>query len=290
MSSESRLISIIVPSFQQGPFIRECIESILSQKGVPVEVIVFDSESSDETARVLDDFKHQVKIVVERDLGQAHAINKGLKICSGDIVGFLNSDDTLLPGCLEKVVNYWEANPAADLLYGKAKYINRNGEVTGEYRTKQWDFENFQGECFICQPAAFWSRRIMGKIGFLDQRLRCSLDYDYWLRIALAGGAVVHLDEYLACSRDYPETKTRNLRNRVFRENIRLSLNRLGYVHGYWIFQYMDYIKYERRFRWSYLIPSSGSWRNLIVRLVEKISRVWARDVDIKDKSFRRII
>jgi len=283
MKLQSPLVSIVIPSFQQGSHLRDCIESVASQGGCDVEIFVFDSESDDDSASVLNELGGSAQIFIERDLGQAHAINKGLSRCRGEIIGFLNSDDVLLPGVLRKVIDYWISNPLTDLLYGKARYINRDGEVIGDYHTQDWNWEKFQGECFICQPAAFWSRRIMDKIGFLDQKLHCSLDYDYWLRIVQTGGVVEQIDEYLACSRDYPETKTRSLRGRVFIENVQISLKRLGYVHSFWISQYMDYFKYESRLFWARLIPQPGRSRDWITKLLQKVSSVWARDVYFKE-------
>ena len=290
MKLQSPLVSIVIPSFQQGSHLRDCIESVASQGGCDVEIFVFDSESDDDSASVLNELGGSAQIFIERDLGQAHAINKGLSRCRGEIIGFLNSDDVLLPGVLRKVIDYWISNPLTDLLYGKARYINRDGEVIGDYHTQDWNWEKFQGECFICQPAAFWSRRIMDKIGFLDQKLHCSLDYDYWLRIVQTGGVVEQIDEYLACSRDYPETKTRSLRGRVFIENVQISLKRLGYVHSFWISQYMDYFKYERRPFWARLIPQPGKARDWITKLLQKVSSVWARDVYFTEKPYQDIV
>lgn len=290
MDMQSPLVSIIVPSFQQGVYLRDCLGSILSQQGVRVEILVFDSESRDETRLILKEFEGLAQIFVERDLGQAHAINKGLRRCTGDIIGFLNSDDVLLPGALQKVVDHWEQNADTDLLYGKARYIDSNGDVIGDYKTRDWDWEKFQGECFICQPAAFWSRRIMERIGYLDQSLNCSLDYDYWLRIGKAGGRVEQIDEYLACSRDYPETKTRNLRGDVFLENFRLSLKRLGYVHPFWISQYMDYFKYETKPFWSRIIPAPGAARDCLTGLLHILSKTGARDVSLAESPDRLIV
>lgn len=290
MAIKQSMVSIIVPSYQQGRYIGDCIESILAQEGVQVEVIVFDSISTDETVDVLRGFRNRVKTVIEKDLGQGHAVNKGLKGCRGSIVGFLNSDDILLPGALRAVVDYWKKNPSVDLLYGNAHYIDEKGDPMGDYRTKDWNWEAFQGECFICQPATFWSRRIMEKIGFLDQSLNCSIDYDYWFRIAQAGGVVGQIDEYLACSRDYPETKTRSLRGRVFIENFQISLKRLGYIHASWISQYLDYFKYERRMFFGPAIPARGIVREFLVRIAQSVSVVFAKDVYFTEKPYGRII
>lgn len=284
------LISIVIPSFQQGGFVEQSIRSVLDQSYGMVEVFVFDSCSTDQTPQVLKGLSGSVEAQIEKDLGQSHAINKGLRQCKGDIIGFLNSDDVLLPGALGKVVEFWRENPSTDLLYGKATYIDEKGETIGDYRTKDWDWEAFQGECFICQPATFWSRRIMEKIGFLDQRLNCSIDYDYWLRIVQASGVVGQIDEFLACSRDYPETKTRSLRGSIFIENFQISLRRLGYVHRSWISQYLDFFKYERKTFFGPAIPAHGKFRDFVTRIAQSVSSVFARDVYVTEKPYEQII
>lgn len=284
------LVSIVIPSLQQGAFIEQSIRSVLDQSYAEVEVFVYDSCSADQTPEILDAIKDQVDVRVEKDLGQAHAINKGLRRCSGDVIGFLNSDDILMPEAVEKLVERFRQNEELDLLYGNASYIDTEGEHLGDYKTKSWDWEAFQGECFICQPATFWSRRIMDKIGFLDQSLDCSFDYDYWFRIVQAGGVVGQIDEYLACSRDYPETKTRSLRGSVFIENFQISLRRLGYVHRSWISQYLDFLKYERRTFFGPAIPAQGKVRDFLTQFAQSVSSVFARDVYFTEKPYRRII
>ncbi len=290
MSGAELSISIVVPSYQQGTFIDACLDSILSQSYSNVEIIAFDSESTDDTLEVLERYRDRVEVIVEKDLGQAHAINKGLRRCKGDVIGFLNSDDLLLPGSLEKVADYWGKVPSTDLLYGKAKYIDILGDTIGDYRTAEWDLEKFYGECFICQPAAFWSRRIMNEIGLLDQCLNCSLDYDYWLRIAQAGGSVCSTDDYLACSRDYSATKTRSLRGQIFIENFQISLRRLGYIHRSWISQYLNYLKYERKGFASIFVPSYGEAQTRFASILEFFSSFLAKDVYQTQYPYRRIV
>lgn len=276
-------ISIVVPSYQQGRFVRECIDSILAQTGVRVEILVFDSESTDDASEILREYRSRLECWIEKDLGQAHAINKGLKRCRGKIIGYLNSDDVLESGALKYVLERWKEDPRLDLLYGKARYVDESGARIGDYRAKSWDWAEFKGECFICQPAAFWSRRAMERIGLFDQRLVCSIDYDYWLRIAQAGGRIRFIDEYLACSRDYSATKTRSLRKTVFLENFKISLNRLGVIHPFWICQYLDYFKYEKRPKWSAIIPPRGRARDIITKLLSVASKAMARDVTFRE-------
>ena len=167
-------VSVVIPSLNQGAYIRECIESLLIQNSIDVEIFLYDSLSSDRTSGILNEFKSRIQVNIEKDLGQAHAMNKGLARCTGNILGFLNSDDFLLPEALSKVVDFWNEYPDTDLLYGKAHYVDTESNVVSDYRTSKWDSKAFHGECFLCQPSCFWSRRIMNRVGLLDQRLDCA--------------------------------------------------------------------------------------------------------------------
>jgi len=270
-------VSIIVPSYNQGPHIRECIESLIRQP-IKIEIFVFDSDSSDGTAEILKDYVGKIDFFIEKDLGQSHAINKGLEKARGDILGYLNSDDTLLSDSIGKVLDFWAEYPDTDLLYGKSHYIDEHSRVIGDYRTRIWDQAAFKGECFLCQPSCFWSRRIFNRIGFFDEHLDCSLDYDYWLRIARSGGVIKYLDEYLSCSRDYPETKTRSRRGQIFAEIFRLSLKRLGYVDRSWIRQWMSYRKFEDNSGISRLLPAGEKPRETLAEVGEILSYTLAKD------------
>lgn len=272
------LVSIVIPSFNQGDYIRECIESLLDQKRVDLEVFLYDSLSDDNTVDVLREYQDRIRIFVEKDLGQSHAINKGLCRSQGEILGFLNSDDFLLPEALSKVVEYWKRYPDTDLLYGKAHYVDKCSKVVSDYRTSEWNGKVFHGECFICQPSCFWSHRIMKRIGLLDQRLDCCLDYDYWLRIAGANGVVKHIEDYLSCSRDYGETKTRSRRKEIFREIFSLSLKRLGYVNRSWIKQWINYLKYEELSFLTRLLPANQQSQDAVAKAGEILSHTLAKD------------
>jgi len=130
----------------------------------------------------------------------------------------------------------------------------------------------------------------MEKIGFLNKSLHCSMNYDCWLRIVQAGGNIAYTDEHLAHSRDYPKTKTRNLRGVVFKENLEISLRRLGYVHRSWISQYIGYFKYEKRVFWSKAISASRRMKGLIAPALQELSSLGVRDIGFTEKPFNRIV
>ncbi len=230
-SKDDPLVSIVTPSYNQGRFLQRTIESVLNQTYPKIEYMVMDGGSSDESVEILRSYGDRFHWVSEKDEGQTDAINKGFSRSHGEILAYLNSDDVLQPEAVEKIVNFLSNHPEVDLVYGDAYYIDQDDRVTGMYRTREYSFRCLTGEDFICQPASFWRRRIAERVGPFDNSLYIVMDYDYWLRIAIAGGTIVHLNEILASSRLYPETKTLSARERVFSEIIKISKKHIGFVH-----------------------------------------------------------
>ena len=189
------MVSIVTPSYQQGRFLRACIESVLSQDYPHIEYFIFDGGSTDESRAILESYNGRFFWRSQPDGGQTNAINAGLKLARGNILAYLNSDDLLLPGAVSAVVEEWTRRPSIDLLYGRAHYIDEQGNVTGEYDTRDFQLDEFKGHCTICQPAAFWSRRIMDSVGLFDQDFQTAMDYEYWQRIAAQNGLIVRIEQ-----------------------------------------------------------------------------------------------
>jgi glycosyltransferase involved in cell wall biosynthesis len=257
--SSMPLVSIVTPSYNQGGFIKQTIDSVLSQSYPRVEYIVVDGNSADETVSVLKSYGPRLNWISEPDRGQTHAINKGFARSKGEVRAYVNSDDVLLPGAVEKVVKHFRRHPEADMVYGQGLLIDEAGRRVGMYRTDDYSFTRLMLDCCVCQPAAFWLTRIAEKIGPFDERLDYAMDYDYWLRIDRAGGHIVHFREPLAASRRYPETKTARARAEVYDEIFRVSNRHGGYVSvGWWIGLY-DYLLCERdRWRLGRLLHRTG--------------------------------
>lgn len=233
------LVSIVTPSYNQGRFLRRTIESVLTQSYPNIEYVVMDGGSKDESVEILQSYGERFYWESKPDRGQADAINKGFARVKGEILAYLNSDDVLVPGAIERVVRYFEQNPSCDLVYGNADYIDERDQVIGGYRTADYSLQRLLEDCMICQPAAFWRRRIANTVGPFDDLLDYTMDYDYWLRIANAGGEIHFLRENLACSRLYPETKTLSARTKIYKEIFKICRKHAGYVHksyyqGYW--------------------------------------------------------
>jgi glycosyltransferase involved in cell wall biosynthesis len=238
-AGEGPLVSIVTPSFNQGRFLRRTIDSVLAQDYPRLEYRVVDGGSTDESVAILRSYGPRLKWTSAPDRGQADAINQGLAHAQGEILAYLNSDDVLRPGAVSIVVKHFAQHPDWDLVYGNADHIDECDRMLGQYPTAPYSFARLLVDCCICQPAAFWRRRMAERVGPFDVGLHYALDYDYWMRIDRAGGRLVHVPEVLAASRLYPETKTLSCRLAVYREILATCMCHAGapsYSHclAYW--------------------------------------------------------
>ena len=240
-------LTVITPSFQQGPFIRRTIESVLSQ-GIPgLEYLVFDAESTDGTAEILHEYRDRLKATIEPDAGQADAVNKGLAVASGQIIGWLNSDDVYYPNACARVLATFDAHPDVDVIYGHADHIDERDAIIEPYYVEPFNYERLKEICFICQPAVFFRRSVVERYGPLQADLRYCMDYEYWLRI-LADRAPYFLDARLAGSRLHADTKTLGSAEKVHRDIIVMQRAKFGVPHPRWIHNLAHVIVRERGF------------------------------------------
>ncbi|BAE49882.1 glycosyltransferase family 2 protein [Paramagnetospirillum magneticum] len=229
--------SVITPSYNQGQFIGRTIDSVLGQ-GVDLEYWVIDGGSSDNTVEVLKSYGDRLRWVSEKDRGQADAVNKGILRTTGDVICWLNSDDVYYPGALSKVGAFFDARPEIDIVYGKAHHIGLHDEVQESYYTEEFDFERLKDVCFLCQPAVFFRRSVVERIGLIDADLNYCLDYEYWLRAGRSGCSFAHMHDYLAGSRMYDDNKTLSARVRVHAEINEMFRTCFGQVPVGWLSNY----------------------------------------------------
>jgi len=230
-------ISVVTPSYNQGRFIERTIQSVLSQNIPHLEYIVCDGGSKDNTIDILRSYGERLKWVSEKDAGQADAVNKGIRATSGEIIGWINSDDVYYPNALQTVLSFFAAHPDVDVIFGEANHIDENDEILERYYTEDWDYERLKDICYICQPSVFFRRRVLQKYGLLDPSLRYCMDYEYWLRL---GQEIefVRLPQFLAGSRMYRDNKTLRDRARVHAEINHMLEKRLGEIPTRWIYNY----------------------------------------------------
>lgn len=259
-------VSIVMPTRNHGHFIRASIDSVLSQSYSNIELLVMDGASTDDTVEILKSYGDRIRWISEPDKGQTDAINKGTALLSGKILAYLNSDDILLPGGVETAVRYFNDHPECDMVYGNADYIDVDGHITGAYATADFSFERLMHDCCICQPAAFWQRRIVDRIGPFDTSMQTAMDYEYWLRMATAGGIIHHIPDKLAQSRLHEDAKTLAMRGTIYKEVFEITERHGGYVSysyflGMWSYRLFEEWKHGHRLRRfaprAYVIPAS---------------------------------
>jgi glycosyltransferase involved in cell wall biosynthesis len=208
-------ISLVTPSYNQAQFIRRTIDSVLEQRGdFELDYRVVDGGSTDGTLEILKSYGDRLRWQSEPDKGQVDAINKGLRAATGDVVGWLNSDDVLLPDALARVASAFTAHPDREWLHGRCVIIDADDHEVRrwvsaykDFRSRHHTFENFLTENYISQMTAFWRRSVHADIGYLDPDIRFAFDYDLFVRLA-ARGEPIYIEDPIACFRWYETSKS----------------------------------------------------------------------------------
>ncbi len=178
-------ISIITPSYNQGNFIEETILSVINQDYDNLEFIIIDGGSTDNTVDVIKKYGQYITYwVSEKDSGQSEAINKGLKVCTGDIINWLNSDDLLVPGALKKIAGYFNQHPEAIMVHGRVEYFGDQSYYSSNLSSKNLR-DRYAAHICMPQPACFFKRKLIQEQGLLDETLQFSMDTDLYVRAGL---------------------------------------------------------------------------------------------------------
>lgn len=135
------LVSVVTPSYNKAPFLEEAIKSVISQDYPNTECLVMDGGSTDLTLDTLRKYSGKIQWLSEPDQGQADAINKGFKMAKGEILGWLNADDTYNPKTVSRVIEHFLANPEIIMVYGDAYFIDKEGRIIGEYPTEPFHLQ-----------------------------------------------------------------------------------------------------------------------------------------------------
>lgn len=230
------LVSIIMPSFNQGNFIERSILSVLNQSYKKIELIIIDAKSTDSTASVLKKYNNHIAYTVsEKDNGQSEALNKGFRVAKGEIYGWLNADDLLYPDTIQTVVNKLKENPQKEIVFGDYFDIDKNDNVISynfafNFNTSHFVYEGFH----INAQASFWRSSLHEKFGDIDETLYRTMDYDMLLRFGLICGQdrFLRIDKPLACFRRHESQKTQGADDTVLREHKYIA-NKLNFHDKY---------------------------------------------------------
>ena len=239
--NEQPLVSIITPSFNQARYIEATIRSVLSQDYPNIEYIIVDGGSTDETVAIIK--KHTLESdsllsvqkqasaiqsrsiawwVSEKDKGQTDAINTGFARATGQILAWLNSDDTYEPGAISAAVKYLQEHPEVGMVYGDCNYINEDGRVIGKFGSAQTDYRLLrQGYAHIPQQTMFFRADLWKQVGPLDPSFYFAMDYDLWTRLA-ARTVLQYVPQLWANFRLHTSGKTIAADDRCWPEMIRV--------------------------------------------------------------------
>lgn len=205
--------SVVVPSLNQGRFIEETIRSVLDQAYPETELIVIDGGSVDGTLDVIRRYEDRIAYwVSEKDRGQAHAVNKGFAVATGEIFGWQNSDDLYLPGAFRTVSEETFRHPRKEIFHGHIKYLDEEGRERDENRAVPVRLFNllYDGS-LVRNQATFFRRDVWERIGGLDEAFRFCMDREFFLRAAHRGAGFRLVPRFLGAFRVHGEAKTHGM-------------------------------------------------------------------------------
>jgi len=248
------LVSIVTPSFNQARYLEETMRSVLEQDYPHIEYIVVDGGSTDGSVDIIRRYADRLAWwVSEPDRGQTDAINKGFAHAHGEILAWLNSDDTYEPGAVREAVAYLQAHPEVGMVYGDANYIDEEGRVIGRFPAAQTDYRRLRrGYVHIPQQASFFRAALWRKVGPLDPTFYFAMDYDLWVR--LAREAPLHyVPRVWANFRLHSDAKTITADDRCWPEMLRVHFRDGGSLFAPIVLKYLvrkvvaPYIRWRRR-------------------------------------------
>lgn len=250
-------VSIVIPSFNQARFIERTLLSVLNQQYPNIEIIVIDGGSSDGTVELLERYRGVLSYVHSGpDAGQSDALNHGFSRATGDVVGWLNSDDLLLPGALESAVTAFIRFPRATVVFGDWWSIDSSDNVTEinyafDFSIGQFLYEGFH----LNSQAMFWRMDAHRRFGKFNVNLHRTMDYDLILRLGLneGSGRFLRVEQPLACFRRHPEQKTTNNGRDLVAHEHRVIAAEHGLMRKYSVLGRVLRLVYRARRAWWYL-------------------------------------
>jgi glycosyltransferase involved in cell wall biosynthesis len=228
------LITIVVPSFNQGRFLDDALSSIFQQE-VPVEVFVLDGGSTDNSVEVIRKWEQQLAgWRSHADGGQAAAINEGIEQGRAPYVCWLNSDDWFLPGGIATMINALEKNLDAPAVYGRSwNVVEKSGKQYPVW-VEPFNERRLALRCIISQPATMIRRSAWEIINGVDVTLHMAMDYDLWWRLHKLVGPLLFIDDFVAVNREHDATKTKTQRRKHYQEAMKVVSKHHGHLPLKW--------------------------------------------------------
>jgi glycosyltransferase involved in cell wall biosynthesis len=256
------LISIVTPSFNQGAFIRETVESVLSQDYPNLQYVVIDGQSTDDTVSILAEYSSDARFsfISEKDAGQSDAINKGWNLCHGDIVAWLCSDDLYYNNSVLTVVEKaFRSNPDVSVVHGRSSFIDAVGQLKYETHLKEVTRELLmRGVNPVYQPSSFIRRHLFDTVGYIREDLNYLMDFEYWLRTVEKGHSYLACDQVFSKYRIWEKSKTFSSTDRFTEELLMILLEYnspyLSNVRrkAYWKRHLKFLVDFKRKYEWQF--------------------------------------
>ena len=186
--------------------------SVLNQNYPNLEYIIIDGGSTDGSAEIIKKYEKCLAYwSSEKDKGQTHAINKGFKMATGQLIAWQNSDDIYLPGAFYKIARKFSENPEANLVFGNKYAIDENENIIRDMRYVSFNHKSllYEGSA-LSNQSAFWKKELMDKVGLLDENFKFCMDYDFWVRASKKGKFLLTRN-YLGATRYHKNTKTNTM-------------------------------------------------------------------------------
>ena len=261
------LVSIVTPSFNQDRYLEETIQSVRAQDYPQIEYMIVDGGSTDASVSVIKKYEHTLAWwISEKDQGQTDAINKGFAHAKGEILAWINSDDTYEPGTVTAAVNYLRDHPEIGMVYGDCNYINESGEIIGKFKSAQTNYRLLRrGYTHIPQQTMFFRAELWKQAGPLDPSFYFAMDYDLWTRIA-GRAQIKYIPQTWANFRLHTAGKTILADDRCWPEMIRVHYRDGGSLFSIIVAKY-----YLRKF-----IAPLWNWRrSKLLKKEAKVGRLW---------------
>ncbi|NTU70918.1 MAG: glycosyltransferase [Coriobacteriia bacterium] len=207
------LVSVLTPSYNQAQWLADNLRSVACQTYPAIEHVIMDGGSTDGTVGLLEAAGTSVIWRSEPDEGQADAINKAFTASSGEIVGWINSDDAYFDReVIEDVVEFFGANPDVDVVYGHGLQTTADGAAIQVLWSPPFDPELLSAVDFITQPTAFVRRSALSE-PMLDRSFHFALDYELWLRLLRGGSRFARIDRFTAIDRHQAQRKSTTIKD-----------------------------------------------------------------------------
>ncbi|MDO9546031.1 MAG: glycosyltransferase family 2 protein [Pelolinea sp.] len=248
------LVTIVTPSYNQAAYLEETILSVLNQDYEHIQYIIMDGASSDGSVAIIKRYEGKISDwITKKDCGQTDAINKGFALAEGEIIAWLNSDDTLLPNAVSEAVQYLSKNPNVGLVYGDANYIDEKSNVIGKFPAAQTSLKKLKrGYVHVPQQASFFRKSLWDQVGPLDPNFFFAMDYDLWVRLASIS-RITYLPRLWANFRLHADAKTISADDRCWPEMLNVHFRDGGVWFSQIVFKHYlrklaaPLIRYRRR-------------------------------------------